>query len=72
MCGAEPVQGHERDEARDTGAFGLGQIHEVVTQLRNEPGARQPEGARIAAHDSGGDLIGIGEAAVAVTFSAKF
>ena len=54
------------------GATGLGQIHELVTQLRGEAGARQVEGARIAAHENGGGLIGIEEAVVAVNlFSAN-
>jgi acetyl-CoA acyltransferase len=53
------------------GATGLGQIHELVTQLRGEAGARQVEGARIALQENGGGLIGIEEAAVAVTILEK-
>lgn len=53
------------------GATGLGQIHELVTQLRGEAGARQVEGARIAAHENGGGLLGIEEAVVAVNLFAK-
>lgn len=53
------------------GATGLAQIHELVTQLRGEAGARQVEGARIAAHENGGGLIGIEEAVVAVNLFAK-
>ena len=53
------------------GATGLGQIHELVTQLRGEAGARQVEGARIAAHENGGGLIGIEEAAVAINLFAR-
>jgi acetyl-CoA acyltransferase len=49
------------------GATGLAQIYELVTQLRGEAGARQVEGARIALQENGGGLIGIEEAAVAVT-----
>lgn len=52
-------------------ATGLGQIHELVTQLRGEAGARQVEGARIAAHENGGGLLGIEEAVVAVNLLAK-
>lgn len=52
-------------------ATGLGQIHELVTQLRCEAGARQVEGARIAAHENGGGLLGIEEAVVAVNLFAK-
>lgn len=48
------------------GATGLGQVHELVTQLRGEAGARQVAGARIAAQENGGGLIGIEEAVSAV------
>jgi len=53
------------------GATGLGQIYELVTQLRGEAGARQVEGARHAVHENGGGLLGIEEAAVAVSIFAK-
>jgi acetyl-CoA acetyltransferase len=49
------------------GATGLGQIHELVMQLRGEAGVRQVEGARIALAENGGGLMGVEEAAVAVT-----
>ena len=53
------------------GATGLGQLHELVTQLRGEAGQRQVQGARVAAHENGGGLFGIEEAVVAVTLLAK-
>jgi acetyl-CoA acetyltransferase len=53
------------------GATGMGQIYELVTQLRGEAGARQVEGARYAIQENGGGLIGIEEAAVAVNIFAK-
>ncbi len=49
------------------GATGLGQIHELVTQLRGEAGPRQVAGARLALQENGGGLIGIEEAAVVVS-----
>lgn len=49
------------------GATGLGQLHELVTQLRSEAGARQVEGARVAMQENGGGLIGVDEAVVAIT-----
>ena len=49
------------------GATGLGQVFELVGQLRGEAGARQVEGARIALAENGGGLRGIEEAAVAIT-----
>lgn len=53
------------------GATGLGQIHELVTQLRGEASQRQVEDARIAIHENGGGLYGIEEAVVAVNILAK-
>jgi acetyl-CoA acyltransferase len=49
------------------GATGLGQIFELVTQLRGEAGFRQVDGARIGVAENGGGLIGVESAAVAVT-----
>jgi acetyl-CoA acetyltransferase len=46
------------------GASGLAQIHELVTQLRGQAGARQVEGARIALSENGGGFIGLEEAAM--------
>jgi acetyl-CoA acetyltransferase len=48
------------------GATGLGQIHELVTQLRGEAGARQVHGARHAIQENGGGLLGIEEAALSI------
>jgi acetyl-CoA acetyltransferase len=53
------------------GATGLGQIHELVTQLRGEAGARQVDGARVAIQENGGGLYGIEEAVVAVHILAS-
>ena len=53
------------------GATGLGQIYELVTQLRGEAGARQVEGARIALAENGGGLQGIEEAAAASTILGR-
>jgi acetyl-CoA acetyltransferase len=53
------------------GATGLGQIHELVTQLRGEAGKRQVEGARVAIQENGGGLFGIEEAVVAINILAK-
>lgn len=53
------------------GATGLGQIHELVTQLRGEAGQRQVANARIAIQENGGGLHGIEEAVVAVNILAK-
>ncbi|MGH6797628.1 MAG: thiolase family protein [Roseiarcus sp.] len=49
------------------GATGLGQIFELVGQLRGQCGPRQVEGARTALAENGGGLRGVEEAAVAIT-----
>jgi acetyl-CoA acetyltransferase len=48
------------------GATGIGQLFELVTQLRGEAGVRQVAGARHAIQENGGGLQGIEEAAVAI------
>jgi acetyl-CoA acetyltransferase len=53
------------------GATGLGQIFELVCQLRGECGARQVEGARIALAENGGGFWGYEEAVCGVTVLAK-
>lgn len=53
------------------GATGLGQIHELVTQLRGEAGKRQVSGARVAIQENGGGLYSIEEAVVAITILAR-
>jgi acetyl-CoA acetyltransferase len=53
------------------GATGIGQVHELVTQLRGEAGPRQVEGARIALAENGGGLQGIEEAVACVTILGR-
>jgi acetyl-CoA acetyltransferase len=53
------------------GATGLGQIHELVTQLRGEAGSRQVEGARVALAENGGGIHGIEEAIACITILAR-
>ena len=52
-------------------ATGAIQIHELVTQLRGEAGARQVEGARLAAAENGGGFYDGEEAVAAVTILEK-
>lgn len=53
------------------GATGLGQIFELVTQLRGEAGPRQVEGARFAIAENGGGIYGIEEAACCITILGR-
>jgi acetyl-CoA acetyltransferase len=53
------------------GATGLGQVHELVTQLRGEAGPRQVDNARIAVAENGGGLYGIEEAVACITILAR-
>lgn len=53
------------------GATGLGQIHELVTQLRGEAGLRQVQGARVALQENGGGMAGYEEAVVAVNLFTR-
>jgi acetyl-CoA acetyltransferase len=48
------------------GATGLGQLYELVAQLRGGAGARQVEGARHAIQENGGGMQGVEEAAACV------
>ena len=53
------------------GASGLAQIHELVTQLRGEAGARQVQGAKLALAENGGGALGKEEAAMCVHVFGK-
>ena len=53
------------------GATGLGQVFELVDQLRGEAGARQVPNAKVAIAENGGGLWGIEEAACAITILSR-
>ena len=61
------VSGGLVSKGHPLGASGLAMVHELVTQLRGEAGARQVRDARVALAENGGGLIGFDEAACAVT-----
>ena len=73
LGGARPVNTSGGLECRGhpIGASGLGQIYELVTQLRGEAGKRQVEKARIALAENGGGNIGVEEAAMCLHILEK-
>lgn len=52
-------------------ATGVGQIHELVTQLRGKAGKRQVAGARIAVAENSGGFYGVEDGMSAVTILAR-
>ena len=48
------------------GATGLGQVHEIVTQLRGAAGRRQVKDAKVGLTHNGGGILGVDAAAMAV------
>jgi len=65
------LSGGLESKGHPIGATGLGQIYELVGQLRHENGPRQVEGARIALAENGGGLQGIEEAIACVTILGR-
>ena len=53
------------------GATGLGQVFELVAQLRGESGSRQVPGARFAIAENGGGFHGFEEAAACITILGR-
>jgi acetyl-CoA acetyltransferase len=68
LGGARPVNPSGGLECRGhpIGATGLGQIAEIVYQLRGKAGERQVEGARLGLIENGGGFISNGEAALTI------
>ncbi len=68
LGGSKPinVSGGLESRGHPVGASGLGQIFELVTQLRHEAGPRQVEGCRLALAENGGGNLGFEEAAMAI------
>ncbi len=73
LGGRIPVNpsGGLESKGHPVGATGIAQVHELVTQLRGEAGARQVAGARIALAENGGGLQGIEEAVACITILGK-
>lgn len=73
LGGRVPVNpsGGLESKGHPIGATGLGQIFELVTQIRGDAGARQVEGARIGIAENGGGLIGVEPAACCITILGR-
>jgi acetyl-CoA acetyltransferase len=69
LGGAIPINpsGGLESRGHPIGATGLAQIHELVTQLRGEAGARQVVNATVGIQENGGAFLGVEEAAAVVT-----
>ena len=65
------TSGGLQSKGHPLGATGIGQLYELVTQLRGEAGERQVAGARHAIQENGGGLQGVEEAALAVHILSK-
>lgn len=65
------VSGGLESKGHPIGATGLGQIFELVSQLRGDCGARQVEGARYAIQENGGGMLGVEEASAVVTILGR-
>ncbi len=53
------------------GATGLGQVHEIVQQLRGDAGKRQVNGPKVGMAHNGGGILGVDAAAMAVHIFKK-
>ena len=53
------------------GATGVGQVFEIVKQLRGEAGKRQVEGARLGMTENGGGFVGVEAAAMTLHIFEK-
>ena len=68
LGGKKPVNtsGGLESRGHPIGASGLGQIFELVIQLRHEAGPRQVEGCRVALAENGGGNLAFEEAAMGI------
>ena len=73
LGGRVPVNpsGGLESKGHPIGATGLGQVFELVTQLRGEAGRRQAVGARLALAENGGGFYGYEEAVACVTILGR-
>jgi acetyl-CoA acetyltransferase len=65
------VSGGLVSKGHPLGATGIGQIHELVMQLRGEAGARQVSGARVALAENSGGFYGVEDGMSAITVLSR-
>ena len=65
------VSGGLVSKGHPLGATGLGQIHELVLQLRGDAGLRQVDGARIALAENSGGFYGVEDGLSAITLLCR-
>ena len=65
------VSGGLVSKGHPLGATGIGQIAEIVIQLRGDGGKRQVKGARIGMTENGGGFVGVEEASMALHIFEK-
>jgi acetyl-CoA acetyltransferase len=63
---ASNTSGGLQSKGHPIGATGLGQIHEIILQLRGEAGKRQVQGAKTGMTHNGGGILGTDAAAMAL------
>ncbi|MDH4311203.1 MAG: thiolase family protein, partial [Gammaproteobacteria bacterium] len=66
------VSGGLVSKGHPLGATGLGQIHELVLQLRGDAALRQVEGARIALAENSGGFYGVEDGLSAITLLCRY
>jgi len=73
LGGRIPVNpsGGLQSKGHPIGATGLGQIYELVLQLRGEAAERQVPGAKVAVAENGGGFLGVEEAAACITILSR-
>lgn len=65
------VSGGLVSKGHPLGATGLGQIHELVTQLRGDAGPRQVKGAALALAENSGGFYGVEDGLSAITILSR-
>jgi len=73
VCGKLPTNtsGGLASKGHPIGATGLGQVHEIILQLRGHAGKRQVQNPKIGMTHNGGGILGVDAAAMALHIFKK-